>query len=303
MTYPSNDALESLLASGAHLFGQGDRLLRLRLAEGAGIAPDALLPHRVTGDEALSKSYRYRVDCLSADAYLELKDLLGASLELAILLPDGGQRLLTGLITRAEQNGTDGGFAQYTLTIEPALATLTNLSVGGKWLARVSDSFSLFVHRLGMKLIAAGGHIDIQAQDGEIRISSSQKITLTSNTEIVLQAPKVTAIAQGARIDMGGGAITTQCSGKHEQKAARHELNGPGGGSPVGAFNPTTAEYDQKIVLRWMGTEEPIQNRRYRLKLEDGRVVEGVTDDRGHTEQVQTEIGFSRYRVELLPEN
>lgn len=176
----------------------------------------------------------------------------------------------------------------------------TNLTVGGKWLARVADSFSLFVHKLGMKLIAAGGHIDIQAQAGEIRISSTKKITLTSNEEIVLQAPKVTAIAQGAQIDMGGGAITTQCSGKHEQKAARHELTGPGGGTPTGAFNPKNAAFDQKVALTWIGTGEPIQNRRYRLTLEDGRALEGVTDEQGNTETLQSDLAFARYSVELL---
>ena len=51
-----------------------------------------------------------------------------------------------------------------------------------------------------------------------------------------------------------------------------------------------------------MGAGEAIQNRRYRLKFEDGRVLEGTTDDQGRTEQLQSEIGFDRYRVELLPD-
>jgi uncharacterized protein (DUF2345 family) len=79
-------------------------------------------------------------------------------------------------------------------------------------------------------------------------------------------------------------------------------MNGPGGGSPKGAFDPKNAQYDQKTVLTWTNTGEPIQNRRYRLKLEDGRVLEGTTDDQGRTEQHQSEIGFGRYRTELLPD-
>ena len=121
-----SSALSDLLASGAAVFGQGSRILKLRFAEGSGIPEDTLLPHRVQGEESLSKNYRYTLDCLSADANLELKELLGQPVELSLLLPDGGERLLTGLVTRAEHQGADGGFAKYTLTIEPALATLTH---------------------------------------------------------------------------------------------------------------------------------------------------------------------------------
>jgi len=120
------DALSELRSTGASLFGQESRLLSLRFAESSGIAEEALLPHRVIGEERLSKNYRYTLECLSPDSHLELKSLLGQPIEIAILLPDGGSRLLTGIVTRAEQNGADGGFAKYTLTIEPALATLAH---------------------------------------------------------------------------------------------------------------------------------------------------------------------------------
>ena len=92
----------------------------------------------------------------------------------------------------------------------------------------------------------------------------------------------------------------TRISGQIE---AATPLNpGPGGGSPIGAFNPRIAEFDQKAVLHWMSTGEPIQNRRYRIKLEDGRVLEGMTDADGRTEQLQSAIGFANYRLELLPD-
>ena len=117
--------LLDIVATGAALFGQESRLLKLRFSESSSIPEDTLLPHRLVGEESLSQLYVYTLDCLSADTHLELKDLLGQPIEVTILLPDDGERLLTGLITRAEQAGADGGFAKYILTIEPALATLT----------------------------------------------------------------------------------------------------------------------------------------------------------------------------------
>ena len=118
------NSLPDLLSSGVSLFGQGARIFKLRFSEQSDIPEDTLLPHRIVGEESLSQLYRYTLDCLSVDTHLELKELLGQPIEVAILLPEGGERLLTGLVTRAEQAGADGGFAKYVLTIEPALATL-----------------------------------------------------------------------------------------------------------------------------------------------------------------------------------
>lgn len=116
--------LADLAASGVSLFGQGARLLKLRFPESTGFDPETLLPHRLVGEEGLSVGYRYVLDCLSPDIHLELKGLLGQPAEVSLLLPDGGSRLLCGLVTHATQNGADGGFAKYVLTLEPALATL-----------------------------------------------------------------------------------------------------------------------------------------------------------------------------------
>ncbi len=116
--------LADLAASGASLFGQGSRLLKLRFAESSGFDSETLLPHRLVGEEGLSVGYRYVLECLCADTHLELKSLLGQPVEISLLLPDGGSRLLCGLVTQASQNGTDGGFAKYVLTLEPALSTL-----------------------------------------------------------------------------------------------------------------------------------------------------------------------------------
>ena len=69
--------LTDLHASGVSLFGQGSRLLKLRVTEASGIGDETLLPHRLHGEEGLSVGYRYTLDYLSADTHLELKGFLG----------------------------------------------------------------------------------------------------------------------------------------------------------------------------------------------------------------------------------
>ena len=115
----------NLLADFASAFQQDNRILRLRFAANSGIADDALLPESLSGSEQLSQCYRYTLTCLSPDAALELKHFNGQPVEIGIELPDSTERTITGLVTSSQQLASDGGFARYQLTIEPALALLS----------------------------------------------------------------------------------------------------------------------------------------------------------------------------------
>ena len=177
----------------------------------------------------------------------------------------------------------------------------TQLSVGRKLLARVSESISLFAHRLGIKLIAASGKLELQAHGDDIEVTSSKRIVLTATDEIVLQAPKVRIVAQGAQADLGGGAIIQQSSGEHTIKSSKFAHVGPGDGKPAAVTLPKSeAAHDQQTVLRWIGTDEPMKNQRYRITTEDGRTFEGRTDDGGLTERFTSAIPFGRYSIEAL---
>ncbi|MFT3847099.1 MAG: type VI secretion system tip protein TssI/VgrG [Propionivibrio sp.] len=118
--------LTDLAAAGVALFTQDSRLMKLRFSASSGLGEEALLAHRLVGEESLSAGYRHTLDCLSPDTQLELKRFLGQPAEISLLLPDGGHRLFTGLVTHAAQAGADGGFARYVLTLEPALALLAH---------------------------------------------------------------------------------------------------------------------------------------------------------------------------------
>ncbi|QJE02174.1 type VI secretion system tip protein VgrG [Massilia forsythiae] len=145
----------------------------------------------------------------------------------------------------------------------------TQLSAGKKLLARAADSISLFAHRLGMKLVAASGKLELQAHGDDIELTSSKRIVLTANDEIVLQAPKLRFVAQGAQVDIGGGTIAQQSSGDHVIKSAKFIHVGPGGGTPPGVTLPTTdATHHQQVILRWVGSDAPIKNHRYRITTE-----------------------------------
>jgi len=115
--------INNLLASFASAFDQNNRLLSLDIGTDQHW-DGVLLPQQVEGSEAVSDSYRYLVDCLSPDATLELKQLLGLPARLAIRDQNGVEVVRTGVITSAEAKGSDGGFARYALTIEPPFVLL-----------------------------------------------------------------------------------------------------------------------------------------------------------------------------------
>ncbi|MBM3114921.1 type VI secretion system Vgr family protein [Jeongeupia naejangsanensis] len=115
--------LDQMLAAFASAFNQDRRLLSLQLGDD-GLFGERLLPQTLRADEALSKPYRYELECLSPDADIELKTLLGLPAELGIETADGGSVVRTGIVTAARSLGSDGGFARYGLTIEPPLALL-----------------------------------------------------------------------------------------------------------------------------------------------------------------------------------
>src|SRR5471030_753637 len=116
---------DGLLNSFASAFTQSNRLLTLQFG-GDGFEPEALLPHILRVTNSISSLYRYELDCLSSNAFIELKDLLGLPVQVGILDPDGDERIITGVVTSVATLGADGGFSAYRLVIEPALALLTD---------------------------------------------------------------------------------------------------------------------------------------------------------------------------------
>ncbi|TDR82728.1 type VI secretion system Vgr family protein [Paludibacterium purpuratum] len=115
--------VSSLLAAFASAFTQDRRLLSLQLGDD-GQWDGRLLPQSVDGEEAVSDNYRYSVDCLSPDANLALKNLLGLSARLAIRDQNGEEVVRAGVVTQAQALGSDGGFSRYRLVLEPPFALL-----------------------------------------------------------------------------------------------------------------------------------------------------------------------------------
>ena len=175
------------------------------------------------------------------------------------------------------------------------------ISAGKGLYARAARGISMLACKAGMKMIAASGEFKIQAQDGNIEISSAKHIKLIANEGIELQSPSVRIVAKGAQGNWGSGEINQQSSGDHTIKSSKFAHISGGDGSPEKLNFPTTeVEHDQQVVLTDLQTDQPIAHKKYRISLEDGQVLEGTTNAKGLTERFRTRTAFARYEIELL---
>jgi type VI secretion system secreted protein VgrG len=177
----------------------------------------------------------------------------------------------------------------------------TNIGAGGNLFARAAKGVSILACKLGIKLIAASGDIKVQSQNGCIEISTSKQIKLVANEKIELHSPAIKLVAQGTQIDCGGGKITQQSSSSHTIKSSKFEHQSGGDGSPEKVDMPSIeVEHDQQILVSDLQSDEPVPDRKYRITVEDGQVIEGQTDKNGLTERFKTKTAFARYDIEFL---
>jgi len=84
-------------------------------------------------------------------------------------------------------------------------------------------------------------------------------------------------------------------------KASKFEFPGAGDGGVMAMRMPdSVVKHDQRVRMVDLSTGSPLAERRYRIMLEDGQIVEGRTDANGMTQDFVSEIPFAHYTIEAL---
>ncbi|WP_080762167.1 type VI secretion system Vgr family protein [Chromobacterium violaceum] len=108
-----------------------------------------------------------------------------------------------------------------------------NHSTGRRWLHNVGQHISLFVagvkDKVAVKLIAAKGKVQIQAQSDAMEITADKDVTITScKDRIEVKAKKeILLTAGGAYFRIADGNIEVHAPGTVSVKGASHDLSGP----------------------------------------------------------------------------
>ncbi len=109
-----------------------------------------------------------------------------------------------------------------------ALTTGKNLSIaaGDNLFASIRQTFRLFVHKAGMKLVAAAGNIDMQALSDSINLLAKLNITQTANTITLAAKEEVLIIGGGSYARLNSSGIEHGTNGTYVAHAATRSFVG-----------------------------------------------------------------------------
>jgi type VI secretion system secreted protein VgrG len=91
------------------------------------------------------------------------------------------------------------------------------------------DLISLCAHKLGLKLFAARGKVEIQAQNDGLDLFASKQLHIASADEDVLITgrSKAAMASGGASVTAEGGSVVIVCPGDFKIRAASFSFEGP----------------------------------------------------------------------------
>ena len=169
-----------------------------------------------------------------------------------------------------------------------------NLASGKSLLASVAQSISLFAQNAGIKLFAAKGKVEIQAQSDDMELTAQKAIRITSTADCVEIAAQngILLTSGGAYIRIKDGNIEIHAPGTVDVKGAKRVFSGPASlnhnfkALPVG----TALNYDNQFKILWGVSELPASNMRYRIVQDDGSLLEGITDQHGGTNLLESQV-------------
>ncbi|MGT2507565.1 type VI secretion system Vgr family protein [Cupriavidus basilensis] len=170
-----------------------------------------------------------------------------------------------------------------------ALTTGEHLSIatGKSLVASAVEKIALFVRKGGMRFFARQGKVEIQAQSDDIELIAQKVLKFISTMERVeITAAKEILVNGGdSYLRINGDGIEQGTPGTWRAHAGTHDMLGPqsiGQAMPLLPQQaPTVVEH---FVLVELGTGLTLPEQPYRITLDDGRVIAGVTNALGETE-------------------
>ncbi|WMY08147.1 type VI secretion system Vgr family protein [Paraburkholderia phenoliruptrix] len=166
----------------------------------------------------------------------------------------------------------------------------THIAAGKSLLASVGEKISLFAQNAGMKLFAAKGKVEIQAQGDNLEITAQKSLKLLSATEKIDAAAKqeILLTSGGAYIRISGGNIEIHAPGKIDIKGSQHSFAGPT--SLDRTYKAEGKKADMRI--RYMDAEGNVpEGEQIKLASEDGALHNVVLDAEGKGELKGIDFG------------
>ena len=194
-----------------------------------------------------------------------------------------------------------GIIAQAKANIDISSERNVQIFSGRGFFANVLDKISLFAKAAGIKIKAGQGPIEIEAQADTLKIASQELMHVYAINDFVkVESGKGILLASGGGyIKIEGGNIDIVCPGKINLKAGQVEvMSGSTLSTDLAAMPKLQMDYDELFVLR-NKAGKAMPNMKYKIKTEDGKMIEGMTDAEGKTEKV-TSLSMTKAVITLL---
>ncbi|MBR8305709.1 type VI secretion system tip protein VgrG [Burkholderia cenocepacia] len=159
-----------------------------------------------------------------------------------------------------------------------------DIGVMKRFTVAAGELVSLFAQRLGLKLFAARGRVEIQAQSDEMHLMSEKDMRMTSaNGRVTIEAKSELILkCGGSYIRISSTGIEDGTRGNRAIKSSAFSRQGPS--SLAESINSWKhAPFDEEFTLKWPFSDEPVRNRKFSIIREDGSVIQGSTDTSGKT--------------------
>jgi type VI secretion system secreted protein VgrG len=208
-----------------------------------------------------------------------------------------------GIETTSAQSTHIASAAHTALTTGGSLSIAT----GDSLFASVRQTLRLFVHKAGMKLVAASGKITVQAHDDDIALIANKVLSLISQSDWVdirgkkgvrLHGPEAMVEITdqmevfAAKPALFHGNLETLAPRNRPQPVAEHK---------IAIAEPTTPDDPKQLLVMVQthpGSGRPFANVPYTLYQNGSQVDEGITDDLGRISIVHAS-GTPGYTVAL----
>ncbi|HFQ9193293.1 TPA: DUF2345 domain-containing protein [Escherichia coli] len=175
----------------------------------------------------------------------------------------------------------------------------SDFSVLKKFTVAAGETVSLFAQKLGIKIFAGKGKVEIQAQGDEmlldalkdIRISSSEgRILISAKNEIILTS-------SGGYIRIGDGTVECAAPDKIiERGAVWQKFSGQSISQAMQQWD--SADFAVTPEILWQQTGKPAKNQKVQVTRGDGSVVEMTTDEQGRL-PIQSGLFVESIKIDL----
>ncbi len=173
-----------------------------------------------------------------------------------------------------------------------------HLAAGNVVAAAAAKGVSLFAQRSGIRAIAEGGPVTIQAHTDALSVLADKTVTVTSSADSIEILAQQNVILHGgdSMIRLEGNAITFETT-KLDVKGAGHPLIGPGGQAavlpalPVGALGETPHFIE---LNHHYDDLEPVKGAPYKLHFSDGTTISGKVDGNGFARHEGVPLGSAK---------